>query len=256
MEKREIKVNYEEYDISWIMDIPFSTLNLEKTTEYLVNRVEDHKPTHVVTANPEIVMYADKSPEYKQVLLEADMIVPDGIGVVYASRLRKKPVEERVAGYDLLHKLLAQANENEWSVYILGSNEEVNKLSFERLANEYSKVHFVGRHHGYFADGSIEEKEIIEEIKQLKPQLIFVALGFPRQELWIRKTIEAFGTPLMMGVGGSLDVVSGKVKRAPLFWQRLGLEWFHRLITNPSRWRRMLVLPQFMIKEILLKIKK
>ncbi|OEF99772.1 hypothetical protein BHF71_00935 [Vulcanibacillus modesticaldus] len=253
MQEKQLK--YRDFPVSVIMDVPFSKLSLTETEEYLTRRILSGKTTHVVTANPEILMYANNSPEYKGILQSADMVVPDGIGVVYASRLRNDPVTERVAGYDLLHRLMSQADQHQLKVYLLGANDEVNRLAFERLANDYPNAIFVGRHHGYFKDGSDIEAMILNDIAEKKPDILFVALGFPRQELWISKHQPQLKIPLVMGVGGSFDVLSGKVKRAPVIWQKLGLEWLYRLISMPSRWRRMMVLPQFLIKEVLRKLK-
>jgi len=239
-----------DFPTSLIMDIPFSKLSLKETEQYLTQRIENKQITQVVTANPEIVMFADTSTAYKQAVLAADIVVPDGIGIVYAAKLRKNPVSERVAGYDLLHRLMYQANLHKWSVFLLGANDEVNRLAFERLQQDYPNADLVGRHHGYFQDNTALEQQIVEQLTQLKPDIIFVALGFPRQELWINRYKDSLQTPLMMGVGGSFDVLSGKVKRAPVVWQRFGLEWLYRLISTPSRWRRMLVLPKFLMQEI------
>lgn len=244
------------FPISIVMDVPFSKMSLKETNEYLTDRIEKKLVTHVVTANPEIVMYANESLEYKKVLHESDIIVPDGIGIVYASKLRNNPVTERVAGYDLLHSLMAKANERGWSVYLLGANEEINRLAFERLAKDYPNAKLVGRNHGYFSDNTTEEREVIEEIQNLQPELLFVALGFPKQELWISRNKNKLNSTFLMGVGGSLDVLSGKVKRAPKLWQKLGIEWLYRLISTPSRWRRMLVLPVFLLKELKFSILK
>lgn len=233
-----------------IMNVPFSKLSFDATIDYLTNRIEDKIPTQVVTANPEIVMYAKQDQDYQELLKKVDMIVADGIGVVYAAKIQKDPVTERVAGYDLLHGLMKQANQKQWKVYLLGANEEVNQLAFERLKQDYPNAILAGRHHGFFKAESDEEKAIVEEIGQIKPDLLFVALGFPRQEQWIATYKEQLQIPLAMGVGGSFDVLSGKAKRASLFWQKLGLEWFVRLVNNPSRWRRMLVLPKLLLLQI------
>lgn len=239
-----------DFPTSEIMGIPFSKLSLAETERYLLQRIENKQATQVVTANPEIVMFADRSPDYKQAVLAAEIVVPDGIGIVYASRLRKNPVTERVAGYDLLHRLMFQANQHKWKVFLLGANDEINRLAYEQLQQDYPGADLVGRHHGYFQDNTLDEQRIIDQISELNLDIIFVALGFPRQELWINRYRNILQTPLMMGVGGSFDVISGKVKRAPALWQRLGLEWLYRLISTPSRWRRMLVLPEFLMKEI------
>lgn len=238
------------------MDIPFSKLCMKETIDYLTDRIQQKKWTQVVTANPEIVMYAQNNSSYITILQKADIVVPDGIGIVYAAKLQKDPVCERVAGYDLLHQIMIKADQQAWKVYLLGGSEDVNQLAYEQLKKQYPRAVLLGRHHGFFQDGSDEEKQIIEEISVLKPDILFVALGFPRQEDWINRYQPDLQIPLSMGVGGSFDVLSGKVKRAPLLWQKLGLEWLHRLISMPSRWRRMLVLPQFLLKQIFTKKNK
>lgn len=238
------------------MNVPFSKLCMKETIDYLTGRIQQKKWTQVVTANPEIVMYAQNSASYMTILQEAQIIVPDGIGIVYAAKIQKDPVCERVAGYDLLHRIMIKADQYGWKVYLLGASEDVNQLAYEQLKKQYSHAILLGRHHGFFKDGSDVEKQIVEEIASLKPDILFVALGFPRQEEWISRHQPDLQIPLSMGVGGSFDVLSGKVKRAPLFWQKLGLEWFYRLISMPSRWRRMLVLPQFLLKQIFTKKNK
>jgi len=248
--KEQSQIKTREFPFTTIMGVPFSKLSLTETEAYLTKRIEQRELTQVVTANPEIVMYGEQDPAYKQILQTVEMVVPDGIGVVYASKIQKDPVKERVAGYDLLHRIMYQANLNSWKVYLIGANEEVNKLAFERLQKDYPKAMLVGRHHGFFKDNSAEEQLIVEDIKKVQPDVLFVALGFPRQEQWIQRFQKQLQIPFAMGVGGSFDVLAGKVKRAPMFWQKLGLEWFYRLVSNPSRWRRMLVLPQFLVKQV------
>lgn len=245
-----------DFPLTTIMEIPFSKFSLDEVDSYLARRLKDNQITHVVTANPEIVMYAEESLSYKQILKKADIIVPDGIGIVYASRIQKDPVAERVAGYDLLHRVMYHANLQQWKVYLLGAKEEVNALAYERLNNDYPNARLVGRHNGYFTDGSEIEKNIINEIKQQKPDILFVALGFPRQEEWISLYQTKLKIPFAMGIGGSFDILSGKIKRAPKLWQKLGIEWLYRIIKTPSRWKRVLVLPKFLIKVVVQQAKK
>ena len=222
-----------DFPTTTIMNIPFSKLSFTDTVTYLSNRIDQNISTQVVTANPEIVMYAREDQDYLELLkTKVDMIVADGIGVVYAAKMQKDPVTERVAGYDLLHGLMAEANQKGWKVYLLGANEEINQLAFERLQQDYPNATLIGRHHGYFKANSEQEKEIVEEIKTMKPDVLFVALGFPRQEQWIGQYQDQLQIPLAMGVGGSFDVLSGKAKRASVFWQKRGLEWFIRLLNN------------------------
>jgi N-acetylglucosaminyldiphosphoundecaprenol N-acetyl-beta-D-mannosaminyltransferase len=199
----------------------------------------------IVTANPEIVMYAKNNRYYNEIIQSADYVVPDGNGIIMASTIIKTPLKERVTGFDLMMELLNLANDQQLKVYLLGGKQEINKEAVSNINRKFPNLQLVGSHHGYF---DIDQKEIPNEIENLKPDLIFVALGFPRQEEWISKYFSQFQKGIFIGVGGSIDVISGRAKRAPLIWQNLKVEWLYRLLKQPSRWKRMLVLPKFLIE--------
>ncbi|OIU67680.1 WecB/TagA/CpsF family glycosyltransferase [Rossellomorea aquimaris] len=229
-----------------ILDIPF----INKTKNEVVNDVfhqylKEGKKGFIVTANPEIVMQAQKDRDYFYTLSKADFIVPDGIGVVIASKMKKKPLKERVPGFELMKELLELGHKHGLSVYIVGAKPEVLDKAVANIRAEYPGLKLAGYHHGYFNDN---DGHITEEIQRTKPDLILAALGFPRQEQWIKQNIQKVDKGVFIGVGGSIDVLAGHVKRAPVFWQKIHLEWFYRLMQQPSRWRRMLVLPQFLIQ--------
>jgi N-acetylglucosaminyldiphosphoundecaprenol N-acetyl-beta-D-mannosaminyltransferase len=232
-----------------ILGVSFSKRNMDETVKLLVDEIEkkpNHtNPYHVITANPEIVMGALNDPQLKSITEKADLITPDGIGIVLASRWQEDPVEERVSGYDLLLRLLEEGDRRGWSFYFLGSSEDVNVQATDIIRKKYPNIKVVGRHNGFFKD---KEEMLVNQISELKPDVLIVALGAPRQELWIDTNRERIQAKVVMGVGGSLDVIAGKVKRAPLIWQKLNLEWLYRLLSQPSRWRRQLVLPQFAVK--------
>lgn len=210
-----------------------------------MKRVNGNKKTFVVTANPELVMYANRDRDYLHVLRKADFVTPDGIGVVIASKILRKPLKERVAGYDLMNELLRRAERENRSVYLLGAKGTTLEKAYRNIKKQYPDLKIVGRHHGYF---DIEDETVADEIARLQPDFVFAALGFPKQEFWISRYIGKFEKGLFMGVGGSFDVWAGEVKRAPDVWIKLHLEWLYRLIKQPSRWKRMLVLPQFLVK--------
>lgn len=210
-----------------------------------MKRVNGNKKTFVVTANPELVMYANRDRDYLHVLRQADFVTPDGIGVVIASKILRKPLKERVAGYDLMNELLRRAERENRSVYLLGAKGTTLEKAYRNIKKQYPDLKIVGRHHGYF---DIEDETVADEIARLQPDFVFAALGFPKQEFWISRYIGKFEKGLFMGVGGSFDVWAGEVKRAPDVWIKLHLEWLYRLIKQPSRWKRMLVLPQFLVK--------
>lgn len=234
-----------------ILDVNFSELSMQNTVTMLHEHVETKNNLfQVVTANPEIVMYANKDSGYSQLLKEVDLITPDGIGVVLASKMIGKPLPERVAGYDLLHSFLdyRERNKIKTTIYCLGASEHVIKKASEELASSYSYVSISGFHHGYFEQDSAIEENIISEISESHVDLLLVGLGFPRQEQFIFKHKDKLNAKLAIGCGGTFDVLAGNIKRAPKTFQRLGLEWFYRLLKEPKRFRRQLELPKFVLR--------
>lgn len=239
-----------------ILGIDFSNRNLKETVELIDKKLSENigKTYHIITANPEIALDIEKDAELKEISLAADLITADGIGIILASKLKREPLPERVTGYELLLELLKLGNDKGLSFYFLGSSEEVNKEASEKIMKTYPNIKLAGRHNGYFKGE--EELKIVEEIEALRPDFLIVALGAPFADKWIYKYRDRLTSKVTLGVGGSLDVISGKVKRAPAVWQKLNLEWLYRLISNPSRWKRQLKLPVFAVKAIAEAIKK
>lgn len=176
---------------------------------------------------------------------QADLVTADGEGILWAGRVAGTPFPQRVTGIDLLLHLAREAAVEGWRVYLLGSAPGVAREAADNLQNLFPGLQVAGTHHGYFT--APEEPEVVRQVARSRPQLLFVALGAPRQELWIHRYLEQLEPGVVaMGVGGSFDVIAGRVPRAPVWMQRLRLEWLGRLVREPSRWRRMLVLPKFM----------
>ena len=198
---------------------------------------------YVVTPNPEIVWLARKMPELKEALNVADLVIPDGIGVIYAARILSTPLKERVPGIELTEALLASAAAEHLPVFLLGAKPGVAERAGERLQEKYPGLEIVGCGDGYFK----EDGPVLERLRSSGARLILVCLGFPRQELWMAAHRDEVGQALMLGVGGSMDVFAGDVKRAPEAWCRAGLEWLYRLISQPSRIKRMIKLPVFLL---------
>lgn len=234
-----------------VLGIPFSLLSLESTAKLISKWMDDadepnFQPRQVVTANPEIVMYANQSEhdavELHNELLAADLITPDGIGIVMALRLQGHLVEDRVTGADLTPLLLQHCAKKGYRVFLLGASESNSQEALLNLSKEYPNVVFQN-HHGYFSEDGVGE--ILEKIVHFKPHLLLVGLGLPRQEHFIARYREYMRVPVSIGVGGVIDIFSGRVKRSPEIWIRLRLEWLHRLLLQPSRLKRQLVLPKF-----------
>ena len=197
----------------------------------------------VVTANAEILYAASRHAEQGALLKNADIITPDGVGAVKASIPLGRPVAERVAGVDLLCRLCAEGARRGWSAYLLGAAEESAAGTAKRLRQDWPELRLLGWHNGYFDE---EEKEkLIQEISGLKPDLLFVALGFPAQDRFVEENRQRLGAGLCVGVGGSFDVLSGRVRRAPRWIQKIGMEWAYRFAQNPKRLGRFWALPKF-----------
>jgi N-acetylglucosaminyldiphosphoundecaprenol N-acetyl-beta-D-mannosaminyltransferase len=223
-------------------------MNMKETVAYLTRAIENKQPQRVVTGNPIMLMAGKDDPTFQRALETADLIVPDGAGVVWAARRLKHPVAERVAGFDLMHELLGEGDKRGWSVYLLGTSQDILDAAAAKLAAQFPGMRFVGRRNGYFKDE--EDAEVVAEIRRAAPDMLFVARSVANQEPWLAKYGKELGVPVMMGVGGSFDVVSGKLKRAPALFRKLGLEWFYRLLQEPTRYKRMLVLPKFALKVV------
>ena len=224
---------------------------MNETIETLNNHIEQNTSLfHVVTANPEIVMMGVKREDFKGVIENADIVTPDGIGVIIGAKIIKQPLPERVAGYDLIHGLLQKRNEEKRKtrVFCVGGAEDVIKLAVRRLRQLYNEIEIVGYHDGYFEENGKEETEIVMAIREASPDLLLVGLGCPRQEQFIYRHKKELNAKVAIGCGGTFDVLSGRVKRAPMLFQKLGLEWFYRLVKQPSRIKRQMVLPLFLIK--------
>lgn len=246
-------------DIS-ILNVSFSSRTMEETASYLdeiLDRELKDKTFQVATANPEFVMIAKDSRSFRRILREAGLVTADGIGVVIGSKILGEPLPERVAGYDTLHLLLNKREDSnkKTTIFCVGAKREIIEQAVGKLKEMYSHVEVVGYRDGYFKAESDEEKELVKQISEAKPDLLLVGLGAPRQEEFIFSYKEEFKAKVAIGVGGTFDVLSGNVKRAPLVFQKLYLEWLWRIIKQPSRWRRQLVLPKFVLEVLKEKMK-
>ncbi|ASS94830.1 WecB/TagA/CpsF family glycosyltransferase [Peribacillus simplex] len=229
-----------------ILSIPFIDSNMDEFMNGMIYpRLMNQEKTFIVTANPEIVEYANEHQDYKDIIISADYITPDGVGIIMASKWLNQPLQERITGFDLMNELFRVADEKALKVYLLGAEENVIEAAALKVKELYPGLELVGYNHGYI---DIKDDTLPKSIAELEPDIILTALGFPRQEKWVSKHYALFNKGLFMGVGGSFDVLAGKVNRAPVFWQKMRLEWLYRLIQQPSRWKRMLALPRFVLK--------
>lgn len=231
-----------------IFGVAVSKWDMGQTVHYLTKAICDRKPHQVVTVNPIMIMAALDNPEYLAMLQRAEFIIPDGAGVEWAARYVGNPVAERIAGIDLLHRLLAEGERHGWKVFLLGASPEVIAAAAEKLHRQYPGITMAGFRDGYFQ--ASEDREILQEIVRANPDILLVGRSADKQEPWIDRYKHKLNVPVMIGVGGSFDVISGKLKRAPKLFRRLHLEWFYRLMQEPWRYKRMLALPKFVLKII------
>lgn len=236
-----------------ICGVDIDNVDMEETVEILEGYLRENRPRRIYTPNTEIAMIARDDDELKDIINKGDLIIPDGIGLIYGSRIRKKPLKERVTGFDVSVELLKLADKNSYRLYLLGGKEGVAKEAAENIKKDYPNLEIAGYHNGYFKgshvdiEDSQEEKDIIEDIKSSKTDILFVGLGFPKQEMWINHHIEEMDIKIAIGNGGTMDILSGNMKRAPEIYQKLGLEWLYRLIKEPSRIKRQILLPKFIL---------
>ncbi len=200
---------------------------------------------YIVTLNAEIIYKAQEDPELLQIINTADLVTPDGSGVLWAARQLSEPLKERVTGIDLMVQVCQQAHHAGWRLYLFGSAPGVADLAADNIREQFADINIVGTRNGYFSP--TEENYIIEDISEQKPDVLFVALGAPKQEKWINSHRHDLKAAVIIGVGGSFDVLAGNVKRAPVLWQKMRLEWLWRLLSDPRRLKRMMVLPKFML---------
>jgi len=223
-----------------------SNITIDETLERIWGFVGRGEQGVIYTPNPEIIYYGYKNPEFMKILNTADLMLPDGIGVIYGAKILKTPLSERVAGFDVCVLILKESVAHGASVYILGGKPGVAELAKANAERDHPGVNITGTHDGYFNG----DDEVIRGINEKRPDILFVCLGFPRQEEWIYKYREKLSARVIIGCGGTVDALAGTVRRAPPFLCKLNLEWFYRLIKQPKRFFRMLSLPKFLFTVI------
>lgn len=215
--------------------------------EQAATEPDDGPPRYTVAINPEKIMRAEREPDLRPVLEGAGLKIPDGIGVVLASRLRGGPVQKRVTGIDLALRLCGEAARLGWPVYLLGAAPGVAEAAGAELLGRFPDLNIAGTGDGYFRGRDLE---IADRVRASHARILLLALGSPAQEYWMQTYLPKTGCRLGLGVGGTFDVLAGRTERAPRVMRKLGLEWLYRLFREPSRYRRMAVLPVFLVRAL------
>lgn len=237
------------HESRFILGVRVDDVTYEDVLAHVEQWVEAGSAHQVATVNVEFIMGARRNPVFRQVLAQASLCVPDGIGVVWASRRQGRLLRQRVAGVDLVERIAARGAERGWRIYFLGAAPGVAERAATILAERYPGLKVAGCYAG--SPRTEEEDRIVGWVRAACPDVLFVAYGAPRQDLWIARNQARIGVPVAMGVGGAFDFIAGVTRRAPEWVQRAGLEWLHRLIKEPWRLRRQLVIPHFILLVLL-----
>ncbi len=227
----------------YLFDIPIDSLSMEETMAKIEDFIKTRKLHLVVTADAAAIMMAEDHVEFKKILQNASLVTADGAGITWALRKKYGINLARVSGVDLVEKFCGKSAEKGYRIFFLGSSPGVAEQAAEKMIKRYPGCQIVGHQHGYFS--ADENQKIAEKIAETRPDLLFVALGMPRQEKFILETQTIHQVPVAIGVGGSLDVLSGNIRRAPKIVQKFSMEWLWRLINNPSKIQKVKQLPRF-----------
>ena len=227
-----------------ILGVHFDDLTREEAAREGARLLVEDKFHYVVTPNPEFILAAEKDPAFLDVLNSADLVLADGVGVVYSAKILGRPLKGRVPGIEFAADMLACLNEMGGRLYLLGAKPGVAEEAGRRILAQYPNIVLCGTQDGYFKD----EEAALLKVAAARPDLLFVCLGAPKQEKWMARWGKHTGARLAVGLGGALDVFAGNVERAPESWRRLGLEWAFRLKKEPQRAGRMARLPLVLVK--------
>lgn len=229
-----------------ILGLRVDKVDMDDAVRRVSEMSADGRVHQVVTLNAEMAMVAQGNPELARIINRADLVIPDGVGIVWASRVLGDPVPGRVAGFDLMLELLVRAEQEGWPAFLLGGAPGVAEEAASRLKARLPGLLVAGAHHGYFAEA--DDPAIVKKINTTGARLVFVAMGAPRQDKWIARNKSSLRPSICIGVGGSFDVLAGRVSRAPGWVRNVGLEWLYRLVRQPRRIGRMMALPGFVLR--------
>lgn len=240
------------------LNIEIDNLSMKESIDYIDKLIQNRNPSYVVTPNVDHIVKLEKDRDFQEVYNNANLILTDGMPLVWISKLLKTPIKEKVSGSDLFPQLCELANEKGYSIFLLGAAEGVASKAAEKLKSKYKKLKIVGTYspsYGFEKDDD-EIQKIINKINVANPDILAVGLGAPKQEKFIYKYKDQLNVPISLAIGASIDFEAGKMKRAPLWMQKSGLEWFYRLSKEPRRMFKRYIIDDIAILKIILKYRK
>lgn len=226
-----------------ILGVPIDCVNMEQSLEVIDEMVQEGKAKTVIAVNPEKIVKARHDPRLLDLLRSSGLLIPDGIGAVIAAKILSGESVSRVPGSELMPAICERSIKKGYKLFLLGAAPEVNEKAVDVLSRTYPGINIVGHQHGYYSEDEVQS--LIESINDSEADILFVALGSPRQELWMEEYLPKLNIKVCQGVGGTFDVIAGNVKRAPALFRRIHLEWLYRLLSQPKRMLRQTALPKF-----------
>ena len=226
-----------------LLGLPVHAVDMESALAHIDGFIAARTTHHIITADASMLVMAQDDAELRNIIAHAELVTPDSVGVLWAAKRLQTPLAERVSGVVIVEKLCALSANHNYKLFFLGAAPGVAQQAAERMTAKYPGCRIVGTRDGFFQPADVPQ--ICEEIKSAAPDILCVALGIPKQEKWIHTHRAALGVPVLIGVGGTLDVLSGTVKRAPVLFQKLHLEWLWRVISNPKKISKVMLLPRF-----------
>ena len=232
------QISLEDANVVNILNVSIDNLTIQQAVYKVIKMVEEKGVHHVITLNPYKLMRIKSNSDLRLIYDKADMHIAAGAGIQWAAEMLKKPIKERIPLLSFIMEIVRISEIKEYGIFLVGGKPEITERAFFNIRKSFPNIRIVGRHGGYF--DSDREKSVIEAMRKSEANIIFVGLGFPKEDKWIYKYKSEFKNTVLISVGGSIDIISGEIKKAPPYFMEKGLDWFYRIITRPWRIGRLL----------------
>ena len=252
-EERDLVLEYNQVDlndakITNIMGIGVDNLTRQQAVVKVMDMIKAGGVYHIIPLNPYKIIRFKANADLRLIAGAADMRLPAGAGIQWAAKMLKTPIRERIDTLSLIMDIVRIAEIKELSIFLVGGKPEITERAFFNIRKSFPKIRIVGRHGGFFSED--REKSVVEAMRKSEANIVFVGLGFPREDKWIHKIKNEFRNAVFISIGGSIDIISGEVKKAPAFFMERGLDWFYRIITKPWRFGRLIRVKLFFISVV------